>query len=156
MLPTSNYNFVDHYQLTSPFAFNTSFHTLAFILVFVCRPIYLGQNEIGLRSIFFITASCKPLKTIFLFYLMVYLLTSPPLSHGVFVYKRKIKFRRASINTTLYFACCMYVKWFVNNLLLQNRQDTLELHFRSKRLFGLNLRNYHYSHRPINVSTLAP
>lgn len=77
-LPTSNFNFVDHYQLTSPFAFNTSFHTLAFILVFVCRPIYLGQNEIGLRSIFFITASCKLLKTIFLFYLMVYLLTSPP------------------------------------------------------------------------------
>lgn len=47
----------------------------------------------------------------------------------------------------------MYVKWFVNNP--GYGQEALELHFRLKRLFGLNLRNHCRSHKPINVSILA-
>lgn len=56
--------------------------------------------------------------------------------------KRKLNFEELLLINRL-FACCTYVRWFViNRVVVGNRQETLELHFRFRknRLFGLNLR----------------
>lgn len=71
--------------------------------------------------------------------------------------ERKLSLEEVLLIKRPLFACCMYVKWFVNNP--GNGQEALELHFRLKTfVFGLNLRNHHRcrrSHKPINVSILA-
>lgn len=117
MLPSCNFCsppsfIIVRYRLTSSFAFNTSFHTPKFI--FVCRPVYLGQSEIGSRSNFYWTCKQRTylLRTTTLFYVLLRCIYPPCVqNHVLTVYslqamklKRKLSLEELLIKRA--FACC--------------------------------------------------